>query len=83
MMVNSYHPNTPSGLDPRTGNWEPFLAGSVASFCPNQIENAPKLATVPVFSGVNSQRIRENWQHFGRSVASFRVSASKRREPDG
>jgi hypothetical protein len=30
--------------------WEQFRTGSVASFCPNQIENVPKLATVPVIS---------------------------------
>jgi hypothetical protein len=54
----------------RTGNWKPFEAGCVASYRPNQVENAPKLATFPVFLGVNSQRIRKNWQHLGCLVAS-------------
>ena len=33
----------------------------------------PKLATVPVFSRVYSQRIPENWQHLCRLVASCSV----------
>jgi hypothetical protein len=37
-------------------------SGFVASFHPNQIENASKLATVPVFSTPNSQQIGENWR---------------------
>lgn len=62
--------------DPRQANWKPFKTGCVAGFCPNQIENAPKVATVPVFSGVNSQQIHYNWQHFGPLIASIHTQNS-------
>jgi hypothetical protein len=61
--------------DPERTNWKPLEAGCVASFHPEQIEFAPKLATVPVFLTPNSQRILGNWQHFGYLVASFWVSS--------
>jgi hypothetical protein len=45
-------------------NWQQNRTRSVASFRPTQIENASKLATVPAILTPNSQRIRENSQHF-------------------
>ncbi len=53
-------------------------AKCVAGFRPNQIENAPKLATLPVILTPNWQQIRENSQHLCRSVASFWVSPVNR-----
>ena len=61
-------------------NWEHILTPSVASFCPNQIENAPKLATVPVFLTTNWEHLSVNWRHFGYLVASLRGCSVDRRE---